>query len=276
MSGALLQLAALSSQDVYLTANPEITLFKKTYMRYTNFSIETVQIAFDGSVSFGNETYANLEKTGDLISKIVLVVNLQQLTSTKKWGYVDKIGHAIIDSVSIYIGGAEIDSRNNDWIDIYQSITRDRSQKDNYNIMIGNVPTLKKLDCGSNQITHLDNLPPTLEILYCYWNKITQLDNLPQTLKKLYCSVNKITQIDNLPITLEILDCSDNQIAYLNNLPPTLIDLYCSGNQLTQLDNLPNGLIKLVCYNNKFKYNFKLTLQNIRNYNNKNNQNNHT
>ena len=146
MSGALLQLAALSSQDVYLTANPEITLFKKTYMRYTNFSIETVQIAFDGSVSFGNETYANLEKTGDLISKMVLVVNLQQLTSTKKWGYVDKIGHAIIDSVSIYIGGAEIDSRNNDWIDIYQSITRDRSQKDNYNIMIGNVPTLKKLD----------------------------------------------------------------------------------------------------------------------------------
>ena len=134
MSGALLQLAALSSQDVYLTANPEITLFKKTYMRYTNFSIETVQVAFDGSVSFGNETYANLEKTGDLISKMVLVVNLQQLTSTKKWGYVDKIGHAIIDSVSIYIGGAEIDSRNNDWIDIYQSITRDRSQKDNYNI----------------------------------------------------------------------------------------------------------------------------------------------
>jgi hypothetical protein len=145
MSGALLQLAALSSQDVYLTGNPEITLFKKNYMRYTNFSIETVQVAFDGSVSFGSETYANLEKTGDLISKMVLVVNLQQLTSSKKWGYVDKIGHAIIDSVSIYIGGAEIDSRNNDWIDIYQSITRDKSQKDNYNIMIGNVPSLKKL-----------------------------------------------------------------------------------------------------------------------------------
>ncbi len=146
MSGALLQLAALSSQDVYLTGNPEITLFKKNYMRYTNFSIETVQVAFDGSVSFGNETYANLEKTGDLISRMVLVVNLQQLTSSKKWGYVDKIGHAIIDSVSIYIGGAEIDKRYNDWIDIYQSITRDKSQQNNYNIMIGNVPSLKKLD----------------------------------------------------------------------------------------------------------------------------------
>ncbi len=82
MSGALLQLASLSSQDVYLTGNPEITLFKKNYLRYTNFSAETVQFAFDGgSVSFGSSTTATLEKSGDLISRIVLVVNLEPLTS---------------------------------------------------------------------------------------------------------------------------------------------------------------------------------------------------
>ena len=147
MSGALLQLAALSSQDVYLTGNPEITLFKKSYMRYTYFSIETVQVAFDGgSVSFDNETTATLEKTGDLISRIILVVNLQALTSTVKWGYVDKIGHAMIDYVRINIGQSEIDIRYNDWIDIYQSITKDKSQKENYNIMIGNVSSLKSLN----------------------------------------------------------------------------------------------------------------------------------
>ena len=48
MSGALLQLAALGSQDVYLTGSPEITLFKSMYHRYTHFAIETVQVAFDG------------------------------------------------------------------------------------------------------------------------------------------------------------------------------------------------------------------------------------
>jgi hypothetical protein len=146
MSGALLQLAALSSQDVYLTGNPEITLFKKKYMRYTNFSVETVQVAFDGgSVSFSDTTTATLEKTGDLISRIVLVINLQQLTSTVKWGYVDKIGHAIIDYVRISIGQSEIDIRYNDWIDIYQRITKDNSQENNYNTMIGNVSSLKNL-----------------------------------------------------------------------------------------------------------------------------------
>ena len=147
MSGALLQLAALSSQDVYLTGNPEITLFKKNYMRYTYFSLETVQVAFDGgSVEFGNETTATLEKSGDLISRIVLVVNLQALTSTVKWGYVNKIGHAMIDYVRIIIGQSEIDIRYNDWIDIYQTITKDKSQINNYNIMIGNVASLKNLN----------------------------------------------------------------------------------------------------------------------------------
>ena len=58
----------------------------------------------DRIVNFGDITTATLEKTGDLISRIVLVINLQALTSTKKWGYVDKIGHAIIDNVRISIG----------------------------------------------------------------------------------------------------------------------------------------------------------------------------
>ncbi len=154
MSGALLQLAALSSQDVYLTGNPEITLFKKNYMRYTYFAVETIQVPFNsGYIEFGNTTTADLQNSGDLISKMVLVINLKQLDSNIKWGYVDKIGHAIIDYITITAGGTEIDRRYNDWIDIYQSITRDKSQKDNYNTMIGNVASLKKLSLSHDAYT---------------------------------------------------------------------------------------------------------------------------
>lgn len=147
MSGALLQLAALSSQDVYLTGNPEITLFKRSYMRYTNFSTETVQVAFDGStVSFGSTATSTLEKSGDLISRIVLVVNLKSTTSDIKWGYVDRIGHAMIDNIKISIGQSDIDLQYGDWIDIYQRMNKDKSQDENYNKMIGNVASLKKID----------------------------------------------------------------------------------------------------------------------------------
>lgn len=146
MSGALLQLAALSSQDIYFTGNPEITLFKKSYLRYTNFSVETVQVAFDGgSINFGSEATATLEKTGDLISRLVLVLNLEQKVSSVQWGYVDRIGHAIIDNIRIRIGQSDIDIQYNDWIDLYQRINKDKSQEANYNKMIGNVPILKKI-----------------------------------------------------------------------------------------------------------------------------------
>lgn len=146
MSGALLQLASLSSQDIFLTSNPEITLFKKTYLRYTNFSQETVQVSFDGgAVLFGSEATATLEKTGELISKIVLVVELQQKISTTRWGYVDRVGHAMIDEIKIRIGQSDVDIQHSDWIDIYQHITKDKSQEENYNKMIGNITSLKNI-----------------------------------------------------------------------------------------------------------------------------------
>ena len=44
MSGALSQLVAYGSQDIYLTADPEITFFKVVYRRYTNFAIETIGV----------------------------------------------------------------------------------------------------------------------------------------------------------------------------------------------------------------------------------------
>ena len=37
MGGGLLQLVAYGAQDVYLTGNPQITFFKVTYRRHTNF-----------------------------------------------------------------------------------------------------------------------------------------------------------------------------------------------------------------------------------------------
>ena len=65
---------------------------------------------------------------------------------------------------------------------------------------------LIKLDCHSNKLTSIDNLPPNLQILDCSFNKITKLDNLPINLKELYRIYNKLTNsLDNLPDNLEIL-----------------------------------------------------------------------
>ena len=92
-----------------------------------------------------------MEKSGDLISRIVLVVNLKATTSDIKWGYVDRIGHAMIDNIKISIGQSDIDLQYSDWIDIYQRMNKDKSQDENYNKMIGNVASLKKIDYTHNE-----------------------------------------------------------------------------------------------------------------------------
>ena len=39
MGGGLMQLVAYGAQDVYLTNDPQITFFKTTYRRHTNFAM---------------------------------------------------------------------------------------------------------------------------------------------------------------------------------------------------------------------------------------------
>ena len=56
MGGGLMQLVAYGAQDVYLTGNPEITLFKSVYKRHTQFTMEVIELSFDGSPKFGQKT----------------------------------------------------------------------------------------------------------------------------------------------------------------------------------------------------------------------------
>ena len=153
MSGAMLQLASLGSQDVYFTNNPERTLFKKMYKRYTNFSTETVQLAFDsGNLEFGGTSTVVVDKLGDLIYKLILVIKLDKNT-TKNWGYVEDLGHAIIDNINITIGQEEIDIHYQDWIHIYNQLYRNPSHDNKYNEMIGNVSKLKTIDNDKDEYT---------------------------------------------------------------------------------------------------------------------------
>ena len=48
MGGGLMQLVAYGAQDVYLTGNPQITFWKVTYRRHTNFAMESIEQTFNG------------------------------------------------------------------------------------------------------------------------------------------------------------------------------------------------------------------------------------
>lgn len=143
LGGGLLQLVAVGKQDVYLTGNPQITWFKMVYRRYTNFAIESQAIYFDGDPDFGKRLTCNIPRKGDLLGPLILEVTLPELYLTDPSGalaaYVNSVGHALIEEISIEIGEQEIDKQTGEWMEIWSELTIPPGQRDGFNAMIGRV-----------------------------------------------------------------------------------------------------------------------------------------
>ena len=148
MGGGLMQLVAYGAQDVYLTGNPQITFFKVVYRRHTNFSIEAIEQTFNGNADFGRTVTCNINRNGDLLTKIFLKITLSATdtgTENSKFCYVNRLGHAIIDNVRVEVGGSKIDEHYSDWLNVWYELTRNNSHDEGYAKMIGDVKELKTL-----------------------------------------------------------------------------------------------------------------------------------
>jgi len=146
MGGGLMQLVAYGAQDVYLTGNPQITFFKVVYRRHTNFSVECIQQTWNGAADFGRTVTCNINRNGDLITNMYVAVELNNVpVNTVNWGYVNRLGHALVENVKIEIGGSKIDEQYGDWLNIWYELTNKSGQVRGYNRMIGNVPELTNI-----------------------------------------------------------------------------------------------------------------------------------
>ena len=150
MGGGLMQLVAYGAQDVYLTGNPQITFFKVVYRRHTNFAIESIEQVFNGTSDFGRKVTCQISRNGDLITKMYLRVALPAWSVTdtnnqKKWSWISRLGHTIISSVELEIGGTRIDKQYGTWLDIWYELARNWAHDRGYDMMIGNTSELTTL-----------------------------------------------------------------------------------------------------------------------------------
>jgi hypothetical protein len=143
MAGGLLQLVATGVQDLYLTGNPQVSLFKVIYRRHTNFSMESVRQTIDGLADFGKSITIKVKREGDLLGRIMMEVDLPKIESTNgatiKW--LNSIGHALIEQVDLYIGELLIDRHFGEWFEIWSELSLDSSKRNGYNNMIGKYET---------------------------------------------------------------------------------------------------------------------------------------
>lgn len=145
MAGGLMQLVAYGAQDVYLTGNPQITFFKVVYRRHTNFSMECIEQTLNGNPDFSRRSTVTITRNGDLITKVYVQVKLNQvvLSQGSSFGWVRRLGHALLHSVEVEIGGSKIDKQYGVWLNIWWELARHAGQADRgYLKMIGDVPEL--------------------------------------------------------------------------------------------------------------------------------------
>jgi hypothetical protein len=144
MGGGLMQLVAYGAQDVYLTGNPQITFWKVTYRRYTNFSMESIEQTFNGQADFGRRVTCTISRNGDLAYRTYLQVTLPEIGQSQapfaRW--LDFPGEQLVSQVEVEIGGQRIDRQYGDWMHIWNQLTLTSEQQRGYNKMVGNTTQL--------------------------------------------------------------------------------------------------------------------------------------
>ena len=190
MGGGLMQLVAYGAQDVYLTGNPQITFWKVTYRRHTNFSMESIEQTFNGQADFGRRVTCTISRNGDLAYRTYLQVTLPEInqamsSTTGVWArWLDFPGEQMISQVEVEIGGQRIDRQYGDWMHLWNQLTLSKEQERGYYKMVGNTtqltfitdPSFASVDgpCASSapvQVCEPRNALPetTLYIPFQFW-----------------------------------------------------------------------------------------------------------
>ncbi len=113
-----MQLVAYGAQDIYLTGNPQITFFKVVYRRHTNFSMESIEQTFNGTVSPNARLTATVSRNGDLVHKMYVASTIGNGTTTANAGHFE-----LIDNVELEIGGQRIDKQTAQWMETWVQLT---------------------------------------------------------------------------------------------------------------------------------------------------------
>ncbi len=155
--GGLMQLVAYGAQDVYLTANPQVTFFKQLYRRHSNFAMESIEQTFNGVANFGKRVTCTIARNGDLITRVYLQATLPKVDTSgnndgEPFSWVPYVGQFLIRSVEIEIGGQRIDKHYGDWLHIWNELTLPAGKTRDYLSMVngyGGVAVSGGVACNS-------------------------------------------------------------------------------------------------------------------------------
>lgn len=227
MTGALLQLQATGIQDAYLTAKPEIDIFKYTYFRHINFATETIRLNTATALTFGGKTYCNIPPKCHMLSKLYLYIKLPSLTKTSGTyaSWTNGLGYAIFDYLEFEVNGVIVDKIYGTFQDIFHELTTPLNNKSDPMVLKSDLYTATQY----NALQQNELMIP----LDFWFNKLNGLGIPFMSLYNQNCKVN---------IKLKTFD---ECINYDGNTPPIkteLLESYMYGEYTIFDENLADKL----------------------------------
>jgi hypothetical protein len=147
MGGGLLQLVSYGAQDIYISGNPQITFWKVLYKRHTNFAMESIEVTFNGQADFNKRVTAVINRNADLMYRtyvqvVLPAVELSGTSTLNRFRWLSYIGHRLIKTVELEIGGQRIDRQYGDWMQIWTQLSQDQGTIEALNDMLGHTHDL--------------------------------------------------------------------------------------------------------------------------------------
>ena len=139
MTGAILQLQTEGVENLLLTHEPDINVFKYTYYKYINFSSDIVRLNLNETATFGRNTSCTIFKKGHLLSKLYLQLVLPPLQNIDGTylSWADTIGYNIFNGpIELLVDGVVIDRIYPTFMDIWDELSIDESKRKGRNLMI--------------------------------------------------------------------------------------------------------------------------------------------
>jgi len=108
MSGGIAQLVAIGAQDAHIVGKPEVSFFRSSYRRHTNFAQTVEKQVIQGNPTANGMSTVRFERKGDLVGYVYISNRAPQTLTRTQW-------KAQIKKVELLIGGQVIDTHTSEF-----------------------------------------------------------------------------------------------------------------------------------------------------------------
>lgn len=137
-----LAISGEGSRDAYLIDDPEYTPFREIFHKRTAFATQTVNLEHEGEgkPDFGQTVRFRIaSNTGDLLTNLAFRMTLPR-TNRSATGYVESIGHAIIERVDLLMGDVVVQRLTSDELTIHSEHHVTQTKQNALAQLIGKYP----------------------------------------------------------------------------------------------------------------------------------------